>query len=587
MKIFVSYSRKDPDFARQVYDYFKDSGHDIFTDVNNIKPGDVWSSTIENNISNCDVFVIIVTYAALSSPEVEKEVLNAKAQKKKIIPAIHNSVKYTDIKWDLNRIQGIEFEDKHELARSLDLKIIRNRERLAGLAEETGRRQVNDPILEFIEKARMLLEEEQYDNAIKIFDSILMLRSGHIEALNGKGLALLKQEKYEEALERFKEVLQIKPKHPDASTYVEMITYRISKERDGKAKSSGENIEHDTALEKRTEQKVIKALNDSTQIPAKLIRKGARFYEKGMFQDAILCYDEALKVEPRSELAWTNKGIALEAKGDYEGSLSSFKKASKINPHSQMYYDRIIELEQKLGRSPLPKEGRRATKLKEQEQKLQHAEVGAIYPEDKYAIKGSVKYPDGRPVSGIKIQAMDSDQQLFQDHNDSIIGIVSVNDSDGTFEVTFDPKSFKNRWIEGYPDIYLMVRNALDGHIIYKTEIRRTVKPNTYDLIFDITINTIEEGYIDNQGNYDNNTLYNPFQAGNERVITAFTRLGDVQFVPASTDRNLPLLINSINGWTFYTREDVWRKINYDGPQVPRYPWQDDTHSHRLSWESV
>jgi hypothetical protein len=195
MKIFVSYSRKDPDFARQVYDYFKDSGHDIFTDVNNIKPGDVWSSTIENNISNCDVFVIIVTYAALSSPEVEKEVLNAKAQKKKIIPAIHNSVKYTDIKWDLNRIQGIEFEDKHELARSLDLKIIRNRERLAGLAEETGRRQVNDPILEFIEKARMLLEEEQYDNAIKIFDSILMLRSGHIEALNGKGLALLKQEK--------------------------------------------------------------------------------------------------------------------------------------------------------------------------------------------------------------------------------------------------------------------------------------------------------------------------------------------------------------------------------------------------------
>jgi hypothetical protein len=128
MKIFVSYSRKDSDFAEQVHDYLKDSGHDIFIDINDIKPGDLWNSTIEENILNCDIFVIIVTYAALSSPEVEKEVLNAKAQKKKIIPVIHQSVKYADIKWDLNKIQGIEFGDKYELARSLDLKITRNQE---------------------------------------------------------------------------------------------------------------------------------------------------------------------------------------------------------------------------------------------------------------------------------------------------------------------------------------------------------------------------------------------------------------------------------------------------------------------------
>jgi plastocyanin len=126
VKIFVSYSRRDADFAQQVYDYFKDSGHDIFTDVNNIKLGDVWSNTIENNISNCDVFVIIVTHAALRSPEVEKEVLSAKTQNKKIIPAVHKSVQYNDIKWDLNKIQGIEFEDKYELARTLYLKIANN-----------------------------------------------------------------------------------------------------------------------------------------------------------------------------------------------------------------------------------------------------------------------------------------------------------------------------------------------------------------------------------------------------------------------------------------------------------------------------
>jgi hypothetical protein len=207
--------------------------------------------------------------------------------------------------------------------------------------------------------------------------------------------------------------------------------------------------------------------------------------------------------------------------------------------------------------------------------------------EDSYTIKGSVKYPNGNPVREIKIQAMDSDQEVFQDHNDDVIAIVSVNDSDGAFEITFDPKLFKDGWLEGDPDIYLMVRNALDGQVIHKTEIRKGVKQNSSDLIFDITINSIEE-CIDNQGNSNNNnsTLYDPFQGNNDRVVAAFTRLGDVvQIVPGDIQRNLALLVSSINAWTFYTREDMWRRIRYDGPQVPRYPWRDERHSHKLSWE--
>lgn len=206
--------------------------------------------------------------------------------------------------------------------------------------------------------------------------------------------------------------------------------------------------------------------------------------------------------------------------------------------------------------------------------------------DDTYTIKGSVKYPDGKPVSGIMIQAMDSDQEAFQDRNDDIIAIVPVNNSDGTFEVTFDAKVFKDGWLEGHPDIYLMVRNALDGQVVYKTEIRKGVKQKSSDLIFEITINSIEQEYSDNQSGNNKNTLYDPFQGNNDRVIAAFTRLGDIlQFVPGDIHRNFALIVSSINGWAFYTREDMWREIEYDGPQVPRYPWRDERHSHRLSWE--
>ena len=82
MKIFVSYSRRDRDLAQHLHEYFKGSVHDIFTDVDNIGPGDVWSDVIEKNISNCDIFVIIVTPAALRSPEVEKEILQAQRENK-------------------------------------------------------------------------------------------------------------------------------------------------------------------------------------------------------------------------------------------------------------------------------------------------------------------------------------------------------------------------------------------------------------------------------------------------------------------------------------------------------------------------
>lgn len=130
LKIFVSYSRRDAgDFANQIYEHLKED-YDIFTDVNDIQIGDVWSNIIEANVSNCDLFIIIITYAALKSQEVEKEVLQAQKENKIIIPCIHRDVSHDDIKWDLSSRQGVEFDEKYELSRNLYTRIskIQNRQ---------------------------------------------------------------------------------------------------------------------------------------------------------------------------------------------------------------------------------------------------------------------------------------------------------------------------------------------------------------------------------------------------------------------------------------------------------------------------
>lgn len=126
LKIFVSYSRRDSgDFADQIQKYLSTFNYHVFTDISSINVGDVWSTVIDVNISECDIFVALITYGSLQSPHVEKEVLQAQNEKKKIIPCIQKEVSYTDVKWGLDEIQGIEFDDKYDLARKLYLKIAR------------------------------------------------------------------------------------------------------------------------------------------------------------------------------------------------------------------------------------------------------------------------------------------------------------------------------------------------------------------------------------------------------------------------------------------------------------------------------
>ena len=123
MKIFVSYSRRDArDFAEQISETLEDE-HDVFTDIDDIEAGDIWTNVIEDNISRCDVFIVILTFASLRSSEVEKEVLQAQKKSKKIIPCVDRGIEINQLKWDLGKFQGIEFSSKYELAREVYGKI--------------------------------------------------------------------------------------------------------------------------------------------------------------------------------------------------------------------------------------------------------------------------------------------------------------------------------------------------------------------------------------------------------------------------------------------------------------------------------
>jgi curved DNA-binding protein CbpA len=59
---------------------------------------------------------------------------------------------------------------------------------------------------------------------------------------------------------------------------------------------------------------------------------GRAMYHLDKYDEAIKCYDKAIGINPKDAEAWNNKGNALNSLGRYEESISSYDKAIKIDP---------------------------------------------------------------------------------------------------------------------------------------------------------------------------------------------------------------------------------------------------------------
>ena len=131
-----------------------------------------------------------------------------------------------------------------------------------------------------------------------------------------------------------------------------------------------------------------------------------------------------------------------------------------------------------------------------------------------YNLKGKLTNSQNRPIMGVKVEAIESDQKWFEDHNDDLIESKWVND-DGTFEIAFDTQKFHDSgWLERKPDIYLIVRDA-HGQVVHTTEVRRGVDlSDAQALTFNITLDSLEKTSAQS-------LPPDPYASNNERVIAS------------------------------------------------------------------
>ena len=104
--IFISYSRKDEAFARDLATALAQLGADIWIDVEDIPAGMKWSTAIQQGLDTSDALIVIISPEAMASRNVEDEWQYVLDQNKPVIPVLLREAK---VHFQLNRIQWIDF----------------------------------------------------------------------------------------------------------------------------------------------------------------------------------------------------------------------------------------------------------------------------------------------------------------------------------------------------------------------------------------------------------------------------------------------------------------------------------------------
>jgi serine/threonine-protein kinase len=85
--VFISYSRHDQDYARELADHIRQNGFPVWID-DRIDYGDQWFKEIEKAIKASAAFVVVMTPDSDASEWVHREILIAKREKKLIFPLL-------------------------------------------------------------------------------------------------------------------------------------------------------------------------------------------------------------------------------------------------------------------------------------------------------------------------------------------------------------------------------------------------------------------------------------------------------------------------------------------------------------------
>src|SRR5437868_1388210 len=81
-----------------------------------------------------------------------------------------------------------------------------------------------------------------------------------------------------------------------------------------------------------------------TSAAAELTTRGVKLAREQKLQEAIDCFEQAIRLDPRYALAHRNLGYARELLGDRAGAIACYRRALEYNPLALDTLNRLGEL---------------------------------------------------------------------------------------------------------------------------------------------------------------------------------------------------------------------------------------------------
>ncbi|MDW7691241.1 TIR domain-containing protein [Flammeovirgaceae bacterium SG7u.111] len=125
-EVFISYSRKDSDFARKLNRALQETGRITWFDQESIASGVDFDQEIFKGIERCQTFLFVISPDAIASSFCERELKHAADFHKRFIPIfLRESDKYQEIlPQSFQNIEWIEFHDLNHFEKSLQALIL-------------------------------------------------------------------------------------------------------------------------------------------------------------------------------------------------------------------------------------------------------------------------------------------------------------------------------------------------------------------------------------------------------------------------------------------------------------------------------
>ncbi|NEO51989.1 MAG: TIR domain-containing protein [Okeania sp. SIO3B5] len=109
LDVFVSYSRADSDFARQLNDALQTQGKTTWFDQESIATGTDFQQEIYRGIEQSDNFLFIISPESVNSPYCADEVEYAKSLNKRFVTVLHRKVNPAELHPELAKVQWLDF----------------------------------------------------------------------------------------------------------------------------------------------------------------------------------------------------------------------------------------------------------------------------------------------------------------------------------------------------------------------------------------------------------------------------------------------------------------------------------------------